>query len=395
MSFLNFLQVNGYDDILAGRFSVEDLVLAYKKSQTSGVRKPLFEAFKRGKPAGAFEQLVLRALKAAFPASLGAAATVIAVRNVNPGLTGMTLRTALMKFDDTCTPAVSMGGTVRQQSEDNTVVAKFYDDPLLHAQRLWLGGTPGNYTVMTGHAKHFARTLLRLVEPFSRDRGFNTHNTNYTKYAETRDAVMAVVGRIDSSAPQPLDDWKAQNALQWARLEACINFWDEELPRFRSRSAEITQLLNHQGHLTEVIQRFVSGAEVNAIRDSGFVQHGGKLEREKWFFGAGAQPGQGVQHEYVLRITVRAGTTNLLNQLAVDRASDGALSHVVYTKPNEPHCYGIHEDALGAFNALVVSVHATPRVGGQTVAVPLAPWAAHALGGHNDTLRNAVAAMLA
>ncbi len=410
MNFYSFLSQNGYDNILSGKFTIADFLKAYEqycKSEGSG-RLALLEAFLRKLAAPDRSRLFVSCLKKAFPGVITEPDTTpiktLAGRQVDFGAQGRTKVMAACKlFDDDCWMLAGRGigplGASQLEVEDNRAVTVFCTDIQRYASLLWQLQDTGGYTIMMRQGKHYHNTLKRLFAPFCRDLRYNLFNTTYTKCVELNSAVDASVSILQATPHKPYENWKISNSKQSQDLEACLNFWQKELPLVRARCAPIRQLLTlaNVNTYNDTLMRFVSEPEVNCLRTvQGFQQYSGKLEREKWFFTSEASPGNGVQHDFVVTFKLKTGTIALLNQLRVLRDDSNAMRHIVYHKENEGGCYGIHEDALGALSCLIGTVTIKRRANHQPVqpAIVFQNWDANALDVYYQALETAIQAML-
>lgn len=143
-------------------------------------------------------------------------------------------------------------------------------------------------------------------------------------------------------------------------LKACLNYWNENIGRIRKRRdtlIALTSFVQTNGETT-CIYRNVSQGELDSLRKLGhFTQYEKSLEREKWFYSKGANPGSGVEHDFICEIHLYPGAYQLLQSLC---ENDGNYAAIVQ-KVAEPNCFGIHEDALPLFNRMIKSIFVRNR----------------------------------
>lgn len=140
----------------------------------------------------------------------------------------------------------------------------------------------------------------------------------------------------------------------YKELSICFNYWAQEVDRINTRKADMQHLQSCSlisASETYEIYRNVTIEEANNIRSTGrFLQGGNHYEREKWFYGKKASPGDGVAHPYTC--TIFLSEVDYHKFLSIKKLA--GLSACVTIKPDaEPDCFGIHEDALEAFNFII------------------------------------------
>jgi hypothetical protein len=389
--------VNGWPTITGGNFPVRDLLQAYDLFCAGTDRIAMKEAWVRQELSATRMTHFLTALRDAFGvATIPLAAAFPAAANIQVVVAGDAIRNAIVRFDADIWTAMSHSGTIRLTAEERQVIPEFCNDMGYYTARLW----PGRHNAITAttvQTTNYLRMLRKQLDLFGTDFVFNNFNTNYTKKTETNAAVQAAVGTMQALSVRTFDAWRAANGPRWTAIEDCINFWEAELPLARARAGDIRTLLGLAGAMyADHLFRNVTQGEVDAlVNHNGFRQHAGKLEREKWFYAAGANPGAGVAHDFICDVSLRTGTIAQLQALSIARDDPAAMRHIVFVKPAEPNCYGIHEDALGAFNCCVQSIRITRRVGGALVrTINLAGWNAATLDNHYAALIAAVTLLL-
>lgn len=175
---------------------------------------------------------------------------------------------------------------------------------------------------------------------------YQEQETLLRQLAENQQYLCDADGKLDVSHPL------------YREFQACVNYWGDNLPRIRARTDQINAFaLGFSAPLstaTVVIYRNVTLGERDAIvAQQCFAQSPeSSLEREKWFYKAGASPGSGVTHPYKCQITLKPG---VMAHIDAAIQSDGKYATFV-RKEAEPGCFGVHEDALPLFNSLITQV---------------------------------------
>lgn len=409
MAFADFIRTNQVNDILRAtraqnpvRMTVDNLLEAHEDYCLTGMRLPLYEAWKRRTLPADRDTERLRCLRTVFgPGVIPYNATRVGIADTQLPPTGLKALGDCNRFDTEAWRIMSVNAIRQLDDEDRIPVAKFSTTMMEFTDVLWANAQPNGTTITSRQARHFMRRLKALIADFGIDRVYNTFNTNYTKAAETETYANACIALLPDNPITIFDTWRTSNQTQWNRVEGCLDFWETELPRFKERAGEVRQILARHamgGSFTDRVKRFISQGEIDALTTHrGFRQYAQKLEREKWFFTSDGSPGQGVQHDFIMTAHLRAGTVAFLQGLGVQRDAYNALDHVVYLKQNEGGCFGIHEDALGAFNCLVEKVVITRRTSPNVTlhTITFNGWNAGTLDALMVNLRAAITTMLA
>lgn len=152
------------------------------------------------------------------------------------------------------------------------------------------------------------------------------------------------------------------------RCQPELNYWATNLPRFLARVEDIQSLhafsfTREKGY--DVIYRYISTGELDDLtKTKRFNQSPTRcLEREKWFFHEGGNPGDGVTHPVACKIYLKKGSLKQILSLAQPAGSYAS----VIVKDNEPCCFGVHEDGLWALNELVCKVEAKKTANNQKI----------------------------
>lgn len=110
-------------------------------------------------------------------------------------------------------------------------------------------------------------------------------------------------------------------------------------------------------HVTEnqqfVLKRYISKGEFESLKKfRAFTQNArySTSENAKWFFYSNGSPG--VTNEYLCEVQCLPETLTLIRD-------HNQHSHAFLIKENEPDCVGIHEEVLGYFNTLFLSIKVT------------------------------------
>jgi hypothetical protein len=181
----------------------------------------------------------------------------------------------------------------------------------------------------------------------------------------TFNTTAAVLNQLPAPFCQALATWQAPN--QWNDVLQRADTWITEIGHVQNRLPLIHQLVGWGagGAAGDTVYRVVSHGEALGVQAANGVfkqAPGGQanFEREKWFYHGGGAPGVG--HNFLLTITLKAGSIAALTAApyVCQRDAQDWDDHIVFTKPNEPNCFGMHEDALGAFNQLVRRVRCAP-----------------------------------
>ena len=141
-----------------------------------------------------------------------------------------------------------------------------------------------------------------------------------------------------------------------AAIKKYEDYWRDNFPKFLGRACDIQTMVSLPFgalRVDDIFFRNVTEGEYKSLQElKQFSQAPGCLEREKWFYTASANPGVGVSHPICCKIYLHQGALALLGGL---QKKDGCFAAVA-KKEAEPGCFGIHEDALPAFNAMIVKV---------------------------------------
>jgi hypothetical protein len=233
--------------------------------------------------------------------------------------------------------------------------------------------------ITTVHLRSFLDLLQYRVEVYHTDwgHGFNTSNNIYRRSGETLVAIGAARAALPPDAQAVFfDGWDWKNS--WAaRIETECAFWSTEIPAFRQRLAKWTQMVAAaQAGAGITVTRNVTQGEADHVRqDHGLRQGLGSFEKHKFFGGPGAAPGSGVLHPIVLTIVLKQGVYQWIQNNSTEGAPVGVpvdYNFASFSKAAEPHCYGIHEDALGIFNTLIHRISIAKAPGQQINYAPKA-----------------------
>jgi hypothetical protein len=136
------------------------------------------------------------------------------------------------------------------------------------------------------------------------------------------------------------------------------DYWQNNLLRFFGRAKDINEMFiasrSTSGGSEDILFRNITKGEYDHLVDIRQFSQVARvcLEREKWFYMKGGNPGANVSHPILCKIYLCTGALDALARLA---KPDGQFAAIV-TKIAEPNCYGIHEDALPALNAMIKKV---------------------------------------
>lgn len=148
---------------------------------------------------------------------------------------------------------------------------------------------------------------------------------------------------------------------QTGEIGACLNYWNQRLPKIYSRIPVLRVLESFalsEGQNSKTIYRYISEGELVSLKKlCYFSLYEQAIEREKWFFTKKAQPGAGVQHEYICEILLQPGAFELLRDHI---QADGQKAAIV-EKENEGDCFGLHEDALPFFSRMIKGIGVKKR----------------------------------
>lgn len=201
--------------------------------------------------------------------------------------------------------------------------------------------------IQVGEYLEFVTSLLAPIA--ASEELFVQRTTNYRTAKTTLTAFDAVRGNLDQIIGD--DGAILESHPRWQEAEAGLNYWIENIPRFRHRMGHLQQMLGPlPGGAAKVLKRRVTRPERDDVEaNHALLQGPDSYERYKWFFKLQQGANPGVDWPWEINLTLKPGAEALLDAIA---RADGTFSAVI-TKENEHGCFGIHEDVLHAFYGLV------------------------------------------
>jgi len=221
--------------------------------------------------------------------------------------------------------------------------------------------------VTTVHLRSFLDLLEYRIQAYHTDwgHGFNTRNQIYISAGRTLGKIATARNVLppDSQAVA-FDDW-AWSGNWTNEIENECTYWRKEIPEFKNRRLRWLQMQAAAEDAPGVtVKRRVTQAEANTVQtDHGLRQGPNSMEKHKFFGGPGSAPGQGVLHPFELTIVLKRGVYEWLHNNSTEGSPVGVpvdYNFASFSKAAEPHCYGIHEDALGIFNTLIHRISIAP-----------------------------------
>ena len=202
------------------------------------------------------------------------------------------------------------------------------------------------------HLLDYASLLEALAQPYYAETPVNKYNQSHKQAVKLHDEAAGLAGATDSEILNYDGSYK-KDAPKWEAVEACANYWIQELPAVAARR-QIKDAIHNwgAGGTAEKLLRRVSAGEKDYSTTSHVVSQGPQsFERHKWFYFRTGAPSVG--HAWILTLNLRgAGIDFLMNQATeVNDESQRTSPHALLRKTNEPNCIGIHEDLLETFCA--------------------------------------------
>jgi hypothetical protein len=234
-----------------------------------------------------------------------------------------------------------------------------------------LAATYAKHKTTPRQAAGYAALLGAIVQPFQAKTAHNAYNQTYIQATK---AVGAIAALSNLASIRAADGSLNEDALQWKKIEECVNYWSREMSRQEARRTHVEALADLVPNATEAkLLRLISGGEKDFIADNGKVAQGpGSYERHKWFFYGDGAPGVG--HEWRVEVKLSKNILDYMLEAAIECGDEKADSTQAFIKKsNEHNCIGIHEDVLrplhAKFTKFILTSDKTKSIAAKTVAV--------------------------
>jgi hypothetical protein len=218
-------------------------------------------------------------------------------------------------------------------------------------------------TISKIHLKDYVTLLQALAAPHLQETVINRYNQSHKQAEKLRNEANMLDGALDAEILNHDGSYNGASA-KWQRVEACANYWIQEIPAAAARVAARNAV---EGWVAagarEPIYRRVTAGEKDHVLANHVISQGEKsYERHKWFFFRDGDPG--VDHPWELTINLRGQGIDFLLGHAIEVGDDAQKTspHAFLTKGNEHDCIGIHEELLDVFFQHMVHLPITAKL---------------------------------